>query len=315
VESSNQEMTDIIATRTGRPLEVKEYGDPRGHPAFFFHGLIGSHYQAAYIAQQARQLGLRVIAPNRPGVGRSQFVERQSALEAVPDVEDMAAALDLDQFSVIGISGGTPYALACLHRLPSRIRTTTIISGMGPARLPRALEGMDRARRMALELGSRYPGLARQESRRWGERFRAAPGAFLKRLVSTWAAADQALFERKDVFDLFLNDLTQVFVDGDGPETFAQELRLYRNYGFSPAELPANHHVTLWHGLHDIIVPPSMAWQMAQVLPRCEAHFVPGGHFVAISISDQIMARMRQLLDGSNAEAGLFEGDSKSLQG
>ena len=31
-----------------------------------------------------------------------------------------------------------------------------------------------------------------------------------------------------------------------------------------------------------MIVPPAMAWKMAQTLPRCEAHFVPGGHFVAI---------------------------------
>ena len=300
-------MANLIATRSGRKLEVEEYGDPRGQPAFFFHGLIGSHHQAAYIGDQARRLSLRVIAPNRPGVGRSPFVERTTALEAVPDVEDLAAALDLDRFSVIGISGGAPYALACVLRLSSRIRTATVISGMGPARLPGALQGMDRSRRVALELGSRYPRLAKQESRRWGDRFRASPRAFLDRLVATWAAADQALFRRSEVFDLFLKDLEQVFVDGDGPETFAQELRLYRNYGFSPADLPPGCHVTLWHGLDDIIVPPSMAWQMAQLLPRCEAHFVPGGHFVAITISAQIMVRLRALLDDCGSIASSAE--------
>src|SRR5271157_2395098 len=96
--SGRPEMTNLIATRTGRMLEVKEYGDPRGDPAFFFHGLIGSHHQAAYIGEQARQMGLRVIAPNRPGVGKSEYVERNNALEAVPDVEDLAAALEIDLF-------------------------------------------------------------------------------------------------------------------------------------------------------------------------------------------------------------------------
>ena len=140
-----------------------------GHPAFFFHGLIGSHHQAAYIGEQARQLGLRVITPDRPGVGQSQFVKRQSALEvAAHDMEDLAAALDVDRFSVIGISGGTPYALACLDRLPSRVRTTTIISGMGSSRTAR--HGSHR--RMGVEIGSRYPGLAKR-ARRWGERLRA----------------------------------------------------------------------------------------------------------------------------------------------
>jgi pimeloyl-ACP methyl ester carboxylesterase len=302
-------MDKLIATRTGRMLEIKEYGDPEGHPAFFFHGLIGSHYQASYVAEQARQHGLRIIAPNRPGVGKSEFTERTSPLEAVPDVEDLAAALQLDQFSVIGISGGTPYALACLYRLGSRIDTATIISGMGPIRLPGALKNMDRSRRLALEIGSRYPNLARQECRRWAEHFRADPKGFLDRLVATWTAADQELFGRSEIFDLFLCDLHQVFVEGRGPDTFAQELRLYRNYGFWPAELPRESYVTLWHGLDDVIVPPAMTWKMAQSLPSCEAHFVPGGHFVAITISDQIIARVKQHLDAL-AGAGSTTGRS-----
>ncbi len=148
----------LITTRTGRLLEVREYGDPAGHPALFFHGLIGSHHQASYIAEQAMQHDLRIIAPNRPGVGKSEFVERKSALEAVPDIEDLTAALQIDQFSVIGISGGTPYALACLHRLGPRIRTTTVISGMGPLRLSGALQGMDRPRRLAMEIVRAIPG-------------------------------------------------------------------------------------------------------------------------------------------------------------
>lgn len=290
-------MSKLIHTRTGRILEVEEYGDPTGHPALFFHGLIGSHFQASYIEEQARQHGLRVIAPNRPGVGRSEFIERQSPLEAVPDVEDLAVSLQIDEFSVIGISGGTPYALACLYRLSPRIRTTTIISGMGPTRLPRALGGMDRARRVALEIGSRYPHLAKQESRCWGERFRADPRRFLDRLVATWPEPDRVLFQRPEIFDLFLCDLREVFIEGNGPETFAQELRLYRHYGFSLSDLPPDRHVTLWHGLDDVIVPPAMAWQMTQALPRCEAHLVPGGHFVAITISGLIMARLKQHLE------------------
>jgi pimeloyl-ACP methyl ester carboxylesterase len=285
-----------LKTRTGRVLEVREYGDPAGHPVLFFHGLIGSHHQASYISEQAAQRELRIIAPNRPGVGTSQFVLRESALDAVADVEDLTAALGIDCFSVIGISGGTPYALACLYRLAKRIQTITVISGMGPTRLKGGLRGMDPKRRLALEIGSRNTKLARRIAKQWGERFRAHPTAFLRALVSTWPEADRRLFGRPDVFDLFLLDLHQVFTEGTGPETFAQELKLYRNYGFWPGDLPANRLVTLWHGLEDVIVPPSMAWQMARVLPRCEAHFVPGGHFVAIAIAEQIVARLKEQL-------------------
>jgi pimeloyl-ACP methyl ester carboxylesterase len=304
-------MSRLVATRTGRALEVEQYGDPSGHTAFFFHGLIGSHHQASYIADQAREHGLRIIAPNRPGVGRSEFVKRKTPLEAVDDVEDLAAELGIDRFSVIGISGGTCYALATFYRLRDRIRTVTVISGMGPTRMRGALRGMDRARRMALELGSRYPHLARKESRRWADRFNAHPRAFLDRLVATWVRADRELFRREDVYELFLLDLRQVFTEGRGPETFAQDLFLYRNYGFSLGDLPAEPRVTLWHGLDDIIVPPAMGWKMTTSLRNCESHFVPGGHFVAIEISARIVGRLGQQLGGedSGARQATSEGD------
>jgi pimeloyl-ACP methyl ester carboxylesterase len=290
-------MGTTLAMRGGRILEVWEYGDSGGHPAFFFHGLIGSHHQASYIAEQANRLGLRIIAPNRPGVGRSDFVTRKNALDVVPDVEDIAEAFGLGEFSVIGISGGTPYALATLLRLGQRVRTATVISGMGPMQLPRALRGMDRRRRMFLEVGSRSPHLTRRMFRNEADRFKTDPERFLDRLIATWSRPDRALFQRRSVFELFLKDLHEVFTQGVGAEGLAQELAIYRNYGFSLRELSRNRPITLWHGLADTIVPPAMAWAMTQALPSCEAHLVLGGHFVAVEVADQIIARLRQSLD------------------
>jgi pimeloyl-ACP methyl ester carboxylesterase len=292
-------MGDILTMRDGRALEVREYGDAGGHPAVFFHGLIGSHHQASYVDEQAKRLGLRVIAPNRPGVGRSEFVTRRSALDAVPDVEDLAEALKLGGFSVIGISGGTPYALAALLRLGHRIRTATVISGMGPMRLPGALRGMDPRRRVFLGVGSRYPHLARRAFHRASARFKLDPEGFLDRLITTWSEPDRATFRRRDVFELFLKDLHAVFTQGVGAEGLARELALYRNYGLSLRDLPAGRRVALWHGLSNTIVPQSMACAMARALPDCEVHLVPGGHFMAVEAAGQIIARLRQMLDGS----------------
>jgi pimeloyl-ACP methyl ester carboxylesterase len=289
-------MTHTLGLRSGRRLEVQEYGDPAGHPAIFFHGLIGSHHQASYIDEQAKQAGLRLIAPNRPGVGGSDFARRKTPLEAVPDVEDLAAALNLSEFSVIGISGGTPYALATLYRLGRQVSTATIISGMGPSALPGALRGMDRRRRWFMGLGARLPRLARSAFEKVSERYKLDPERFLHRLVATWSAPDRAIFQRRPIFELFLKDLHAVFTAGVGPEGLAQELVLYRNYGFSLRELPRDRPITLWHGLADTIVPPAMTWVLTQQLPSCEAHFVPGGHFVAVDCADAIIARMMQQL-------------------
>jgi pimeloyl-ACP methyl ester carboxylesterase len=290
-------MTHLVSTRSGRLLEVWEYGDPTGHPALFFHGLIGSHHQASYIADEARRWGLRIIAPNRPGVGRSEFVARASPLEAVADVEDLARILNLERFSVIGISGGTPYALATLYRLSSRIVTTTILSGMGPMRLRGALQGMDARRKLFLLLGSRLPRIARKGFEKASARFQSNPRKFLERLVRTWSTPDQELFARPEVFNLFLRDLQEVFITGTGPQTLSQELVLYANYGFRLEDLPNHHPIILWHGLTDPIVPPAMAWEVVRRLPRREAHLVEGGHFVAIDIAPRITRRLREQLD------------------
>jgi pimeloyl-ACP methyl ester carboxylesterase len=291
-------MTEnLLVMRDGRKLEVTEYGHHSGHPTIFFHGLIGSHHQASYISEEAARIGIRIIAPNRPGVGRSEFVARRSALEAVADVEDLTRALNLDEFSLIGISGGTPYALAALSQMADRVKTVTVISGMGPMRLPGALRGMDRRRRIALEVGSRFPHVARRGFRKAQRRFAADPERLLDRLIATWSLPDRDLFKRTDVYNLFMQDLHQVFTVGVGPITLAHELKLYRNYGVSPRNLPPARRITLWHGLADNIVPPSMACKMALELPNCEAHLVAGGHFVAIDIADQIIARIKQSLD------------------
>jgi pimeloyl-ACP methyl ester carboxylesterase len=266
---------------------------------FFFHGLIGSHYQASYIAEQANQAALRIIAPNRPGVGQSEFVARSSPLEAVGDVEDLATALELAEFSVIGISGGAPYALAVLDRLGPRVRTATLISGMGPMQLPGALHGMDPRRRLFLGAGSRYPRLVRRAFQLAGDRFRANPAGFLDRLIKTWSKPDQTLFRRTDVFELFLKDLHQVFTEGIGAEGLSRELAIYRNHGFALGGLSPRSSITLWHGLSDTIVPPAMTWQMVRALPNAEAHFLPGGHFMAFEVAGQIIGRLRQRLESN----------------
>ena len=182
-------IDDTVAVRQGRALEVREYGDPRGHPAFFFHGLIGSHHQASYVAEQAKRAGLRIIAPNRPGVGRSEFVERKTPLEAVGDVEDLAKALRIEDVQRDRDLRRRPYALAVLYRLADRVRTVTVISGMGPSQLPGGLHGMDTRRRLLLAAGSRYPQLARKAFQTAGRRFHAHPERFLERLLKTWTAS------------------------------------------------------------------------------------------------------------------------------
>ena len=50
----------------GRRLGWCEYGDPHGEPLFAFHGTPGARPMIRVIDAEARNHGVRIIAPDRP---------------------------------------------------------------------------------------------------------------------------------------------------------------------------------------------------------------------------------------------------------
>lgn len=54
-----------------RALSYAEYGDPGGAPVLFCHGTSGSHLLAEAFDDDAAEAGVRLIAPDRPRMGRS----------------------------------------------------------------------------------------------------------------------------------------------------------------------------------------------------------------------------------------------------
>ena len=287
---------ETIRLADGRTLEFGRYGDPAGLPAMFFHGFIGSHHQASLGHEAARRHGMHLIAPNRPGVGRSTPCQRRVIADCVDDVKQLADALGLGPFAVIGVSGGAPYALACLARLSRRVPVGALVSGLGRVGDAKVLARMSPVPRQALLLGRRLPWLARAILAYLGSRFRSSPEGFLDRLVGRWSEHDRELFRRPEVRASFLGDLREVLVTGGGSETLVRELQLYFDWGFDLADIPASARVLLWHGRHDLVVPPFMTRHAADRLPRAVVAFHPGGHFMIVEHLDELVRWGRDAL-------------------
>src|SRR5262245_40067915 len=230
---------ETMRLRDGRQLEFAAYGDPGGRPVLFFHGFIGSHHQGALADDAARRHGLALIAPNRPGVGRSSPRSRRAIADSVADVAELADALGHKTFGVMGASGGAPYALACLCKVPSRVRGATVVSGLGPVGEAEVLGRMNPFARRALWLGRRLPFAARWALASRVKFFRADPEGFLSALVQRWSLSDRELFDRPALRRMFLGDLHEVLVNGQGPAGMAAELGLYFHWGFALREAPA----------------------------------------------------------------------------
>jgi pimeloyl-ACP methyl ester carboxylesterase len=285
----------LLRLRDGRRLELAVSGKPDGLPVLFFHGFIGSHHQADVAHETAERQGVWLIAPNRPGVGRTTYRPRRALAESADDAAELADALGLRSFVVMGASGGAPYALACLARLPQRVRGAVVISGLGPVGEGRLLAKMPPLARRALQLGRQWPFLVRWFFAARMPLFRRDPEAFLARLTLRWSRADQELIQRPAIRQMFLADLRSVLLEGQGPEGMAEELGLYSRWGFRLRDLPPGRKVLFWHGTHDHLVPSFMAGYMAAQLPTAEVALRPGGHFMVVEHAEEVVRRAREL--------------------
>jgi pimeloyl-ACP methyl ester carboxylesterase len=101
-----------IELRDGRQLGYVEAGDPDGHPIFYFHGFPGSRLEIELSGVDVAPLGARLIGVDRPGMGLSDFAPHRYFGDWPEDVSQLADALGLDHFSVVGVSGGGPYVAA-----------------------------------------------------------------------------------------------------------------------------------------------------------------------------------------------------------
>lgn len=109
-----------IRLSDGRALAYAEWGDLDGRPVLYFHGMPASRLFIPDPGAAADE-HVRVIAADRPGMGRSDPQPGHVVADWPADVIALADALGLERFGVIGWSAGTPYAFACAALIPERL--------------------------------------------------------------------------------------------------------------------------------------------------------------------------------------------------
>ena len=146
----------------GRRLAYAEYGQPDGVPVFYFHGAPSSRLEPLLIGYETwARFGLRIIAPDRPGMGQSDFQANRGFSDWPKDVVALADALGLGQFAVLGNSGGGPYVAVCAARIPERLSAAVIVSGGWRMDWPEAKNNMPFVNRLVMILAGKAPFLLR----------------------------------------------------------------------------------------------------------------------------------------------------------
>ncbi len=286
--SAVRQVARIIEFEDGRELAFAELGDPDGTAVLGFHGTPGSRYQLALFEEPAREAGIRLIAPDRPGYGASSHAPDRTLLDWPRDVAALADFLEIGGFGVVGVSGGGPHAAVCAHALPERLLGAVIVSGIGPLDTPEALEGMMPMNRLLSRLGRSSPALLRLPMALMGFAQRAFPDRMLELFSRQLPAADQKILrERPEVLEAFLREVRSP--SRTSARAAAQDFALFAGpWGFRLEDIRMRVH--LWQGGADRNVPAAHARLQADRIPDSKLHECPGeGHLLVADHAREIL--------------------------
>jgi pimeloyl-ACP methyl ester carboxylesterase len=265
----------------GRRLAYAEWGDPQGSAVFYCHGFPGSRLEARLGDRPAQGLGIRLIAPDRPGFGASPPCADRRLSDWPADLAVLADALGIGRFDLLGVSGGAPYALACGQHLGERVQRMAIVCGLGELADRQYTRGMNTAAAAGLRLYQHVPLIAHWAyARLIGPLLGRFPEQIFRILVGNAGPADREALADADVRRIITTSFGEAFRGGgEGP---AQELGIFtRPWDIDVSQVTVP--VQLWHGEADRTVPVAMGRRHARLLPNCEARFLPGeGHFSLI---------------------------------
>jgi pimeloyl-ACP methyl ester carboxylesterase len=258
----------------GRELVYEEYGDPDGTPVLSFHGGLSSRLDAAPAHDAALSLGVRIISPDRPGMGRSTFQPGRRLLDWPDDVAALTAALAIDRFAVMGWSCGGPYAAVCAARMGDRVTAVGLLSSAVPLDLFGTTKGLSSDDRILLFLVRRTPRLASALLR--VSIADATETRLYREIRRTFPAVDRAaLDERGSMVDAvaFIKESMR-----QGTAGCLQDYRVFGDpWGFELGEITAPVH--LWEGTEDHTGPPEYRELLLRHLPDAHLSLIPGeGH-------------------------------------
>ncbi len=172
--STYEHLTDAgaVELRDGRRLTYSAAGSPTGFPVLYLHGAIGSpRWRTPQLDALIAAHGIRYLIVNRPGFAGSDPSPGRSVADFASDVRELVDILGFDRFSVVGVSAGGPYALACAWELAERIVAAAIVS---PLPTPEGLGGRLRYRLPALAFGAPVAGRVAAEALLRALKLRAA---------------------------------------------------------------------------------------------------------------------------------------------
>jgi len=268
-----------LTLKDGRTLGYATYGSSSTASMtptiFYLHGFPGARIEGTLWVESSLSpaVNARLIGIDRPGMGLSTFQSNRRILDFPSDLLELADHLKVEQFHVLGVSGGVPYALACTKEIPkSRLINTTLVSGLYPG----SREGMLFAVRALMFVGYWAPTslMASVFDMKFGRAARNPDPKVMEDLFMAEMQGrpekDLICLENKEVRECLSRSLSEAFAQ-EGGMGVAWDWRLYSDWGFELTEVDGKD-VSIWHGKKDVNTPILMAEEASKSLVGCKYH-------------------------------------------
>ncbi|WP_436923282.1 alpha/beta fold hydrolase [Halosimplex amylolyticum] len=254
-----------------RELCYAEYGDTGGEPVVVLHGTPGSRYLGALFDEKAREHGVRILAPDRPGFGRSSAWSGRRPTDAGEWFGALLEDAGLSTVPVAAFSGGSADGLGLAATRGDLVDRLDLVSGAAPPSIARETP---RLQRILGKTAARSPRLLGAALR--GQTWLAARGP-PSTVIGQYT--DEPGDVPADVAELVRRDFVEsCALSRNGAVT---ELAwVVGDWGFpvSAVDCP----VTLWHGERDSNVPISGAERLSRRLSDGELRRLDADHLTAL---------------------------------
>jgi pimeloyl-ACP methyl ester carboxylesterase len=271
--SAQPTTSQTLNLPSSRTLGYTTYGSPPSPnvPTILcFHGFPGSRLEGAFCARVP--FPIHVIALDRPGMGLSTFQPGRRILDWPSDVLALVDYLNIEQFHIVGDSGGSPYVLACAKEIPrTRLRSAAVVSGIYPTSL--GTEGMLFGVKALLYAGLWLPHSVMTRLLDWefGNAARSSDKTTfekdLMKAMNKKHEKDRICLDDLGFREIVIESMREAFRQGS--EGAAWECGLYGQWGFELEEVNGEN-ITIWHGKKDMNAPFAMAEKAVNLMKGCE---------------------------------------------
>jgi pimeloyl-ACP methyl ester carboxylesterase len=285
--------SQIITLPDGRNLGYATIG--KGNPVMYFHGTASSRLEVYLLKRLVTEGNLQLIAMDRPGYGLSTYKPRKNIQDLNNDLNFLADHLDINQFSVLGWSGGGVFALAYITCFPQRV-TSGVIAGTPnlPFDASTAHNNIPFAKYVM-----KLPFLGTIAMRNMRRQVLKAdsPEAFLhsnqgRQMLHTCSNHDLTFFTNPTWISLMHQSMTEAFRQNNSDKVVLEEHKLF----LKPWNLPfkqVSKKLWVWQGTEDKTCPIKNAYNIAHKIKGCNLEIFPQqGHCVLFDSIGKLTDRL-----------------------